>query len=240
MDTTYIYIAVVVILVIMGIILAPIFSRRKRSQNFQDKFGAEYDRTVESAGGEKQAQAELNERQKHVDTLNIRPLSVEERERYLTTWAAVQGKFVDEPGEATVEANHLVTEVMELRDYPVSDFDQRAADISINYPDLVSNYRAAREIRIKHEQHKASTEELRHALIYYRSLFSELLGAETVEPESKRAPRSEAKTAPKDKKVIPAETVAPKENVVLATEPVAPKEAMVIEEEAVETEPTKG
>jgi hypothetical protein len=239
MSNTYIYIAVVVILVIMGIILAPIFSRRKRSQNFQDKFGTEYDRTVESAGGEKQAQAELNDRQKHVDTLNIRPLSVEERERYLATWAAVQSKFVDEPGEATVEANRLITEVMELRDYPVSDFDQRAADISINYPALVSNYRAAREIRIKHEQHKASTEELRHALIYYRSLFNDLLGAEAVEPEVKKG-RGPEKTAPREKKVIPAETVAPKEKMVLATESVAPKETMVIEEEAVEPEPTKG
>jgi hypothetical protein len=239
MSNTYIYIAVIVILVIMGIILAPMFSRRKRSQNFQDKFGDEYGRTVESAGGEKQAQAEFNNRQKHVDTLKIRPLSVEERERYLATWAAVQSKFVDQPGEATVEANHLVTEVMELRDYPVSDFDQRAADISINYPKLVSDYRAAREIRIKHEQQQATTEELRHALIYYRSLFSELLGAETVESEAKKASKSE-KTAPKEKKVIPAETVEPKEKMVLETEPVAPQEAMAIEEEAVEPEPTKG
>jgi hypothetical protein len=239
MSTTYIYIAVVVILLVMGIILAPIFSRRKRSQNFQNKFGTEYDRTVESAGGEKQAQAELNERQKHVDTLNIRPLSLEERERYLTTWAAVQGKFVDEPGEATVEANRLITEVMELRDYPVSDFDQRAADVSVTYPNLVTNYRAAREIANKHKEQKASTEELRHALIYYRSLFSELLGAETVEPEVKKG-RDSQKTAPKDKKVIPAQTVEPKEKMVLETEAVAPPEATVIEEEAVETEPTKG
>jgi hypothetical protein len=239
MSNTYVYIAVVVILVIMGIILAPKFSRRKRSQNFQDKYGDEYGRTVESAGGEEQAQAEFNNRQKHVDTLKIRPLSAEERERYLTTWADVQSKFVDQPGEATVEANHLVTEVMELRDYPVSDFDQRAADISINYPKLVSDYRAAREIRIKHEQQKASTEELRHALIYYRSLFSELLGAETVEPEVKQATKAE-KTAPKDKKVIPAETVEPKKNMVIETEAVAPPEAMVIEEETVEPEPTKG
>jgi len=239
MSDTYIYIAVVVILVIMGIILAPMFSKRKRSQNFQDKFGDEYGRTVESAGGEKQAQEEFNNRQKHVDTLKIRPLSGEERERYLVTWADVQSKFVDEPGEATVEANHLVTEVMELRDYPVSDFDQRAADISINYPKLVSDYRAAREIRIKHEQQQATTEELRHALIYYRSLFGELLGAEAVEPEVKKGNGS-VKTAPKEKKVIPAETVEPKEKMVIETEAVAPLEAMVIEEETVEPEPTKG
>jgi len=98
--------------------------------------------------------------------LNIRPLSVRERERYQVDWATVQGKFVDQPAEATQEADHLIMEVMALRDYPVSDFEQRAADISVKYPALVTNYRAAREIAIKNKNHKASTEELRQALIY--------------------------------------------------------------------------
>ena len=181
MSTTYIFIAVVVIVVIMGIILGPIFARRKRSDRFQNKFGGpEYDRTVEAAGSEKKAQKELNERQKHVETLNIRPLSVNERERYQADWTAVQAKFVDQPGQATVEADHLIMEVMQLRDYPVSDFDERAADISVKYPALVSNYRAARKIAVKNEHHKADTEELRQAMIYYRSLFEELLKPEAV------------------------------------------------------------
>jgi hypothetical protein len=186
MNATYILIAVVLILVIMGAILAPVFARRKRSGRFHDKFGTEYDRTVESMGTEKKAQNELDERQKHVDTLNIRPLSIGERERYQGDWTAVQAKFVDQPGQATVEADHLIMEVMQVRDYPVSDFDQRAADISINYPTLVSNYRAAREIAIKNKEHKADTEELRHAMIYYHSLFKELLGSEMVVPEKKK------------------------------------------------------
>ena len=185
MSNTYIFIAVVVIVVIMGLILAPVFSRRKRSQKFQNKFGPEYGHTIETAGNEKKAQAELNERQKHVDTLNIRPLSVSEREHYLAEWTAVQSKFVDQPGQATVEADHLIMEVMKVRAYPVSDFEQRAADISVNYPSLVSNYRAAREIAVKNEQHSANTEELRQALIYYRSLFDELLKGETVVAERK-------------------------------------------------------
>ena len=144
MNITYIaiiIIAVVLVVVIVGVILGLVFSRRKRSQRFQNKFGSEYDRTVESAGNEKKAQAELNERGKHVDTLNIRPLSIDERERYQAEWTAIQAKFVDEPGQATVEADHLIMEVMEVRAYPVSDFEQRAADISVNYPALVSNYR---------------------------------------------------------------------------------------------------
>ena len=140
----------------------------------------EYDHTVQTVGNEKKAHAELNERQKHVEALNIRPLSVEERERYLADWAAVQSKFVDEPGQAIVDADGLIMEVMQLRDYPVSDFEQRAADVSVSYPALVSNYRAAREIAIKNKQHQADTEELRQAMIYYRSLFEELLVTEAV------------------------------------------------------------
>jgi len=182
MNTTYIIIAVVLVLVIMGVILAPIFARRKR---FHDQFGPEYDRTVQTMGNEKKAQTELDERRKHVETLNIRPLSISERERYLADWTAVQAKFVDQPGQATVETDHLIMEVMQIRAYPVSDFEQRAADISVNYPTLVSNYRAAREIAIKNEHHQADTEELRQALIYYRSLFDELLKTETVSPEKK-------------------------------------------------------
>jgi hypothetical protein len=117
--------------------------------------------------------------------MNIRPLSLSERERYQAEWTAIQAKFVDQPGQATVEADHLIMEVMKVRAYPVSDFNQRAADVSVNYPTLVSNYRAAREIAIKNEQHSANTEELRQALIYYRSLFDELLKDETLIPERK-------------------------------------------------------
>jgi hypothetical protein len=185
LNTTYSIIAVVVVLVIIGVILAPIFARRKRSERLHEQFGPEYDHTVRTMGDEKTAQIELKERQKHVDALNIRPLSVTERERYLADWTAVQSKFVDEPGQALVEAGRLILEVMQVRAYPVSDFEQRAADISISYPALVSNYRAAKEIAIKNEQHQATTEECRQAMIYYRSLFEELLETEAVGKEEK-------------------------------------------------------
>jgi hypothetical protein len=184
MSTTYI-IAVVVLVLVIGAILGAIFSRRRRSQRFQNKYGAEYDRSVQNTGSEKKAQTELDERRKHVKSLNIRPLSDEERNRYLAAWTAVQAKFVDQPGQATIEADHLIMEVMQVRAYPVSDFEQRAADVSVNYPTLVSNYRAAREIADKNEHKQATTEELRQALIYYRSLFDELLKTETVPPEKK-------------------------------------------------------
>ncbi|HLO32204.1 MAG TPA: hypothetical protein VK249_23850, partial [Anaerolineales bacterium] len=156
------------------------FARRRRAERLQDRFGPEYDHTVQAMGDEKKAQTELDERQKHVKALDIRPLSVSERERYLADWTAVQSKFVDEPGDAIADADRLIMEVMQLRAYPISDFEQRAADISVNYPTLVSNYRAARQIAIKNEQHQADTEELRQAVIYYRSLFNELLVPEAV------------------------------------------------------------
>jgi hypothetical protein len=180
MNGTLFIIGVVMVLVVMGIILGPVFARRGRSKKLHDKFGAEYDHTVQTMGSEKKAQTEMNERRKHVKTLDIRPLSVDERGRYLADWASVQSKFVDEPGKAIGDADRLIMEVMQLRAYPVSDFEQRAADISVSYPSLVSNYRAAREIAIKNEKHQANTEELRQAMIYYRSLFEELLGKEVV------------------------------------------------------------
>jgi hypothetical protein len=175
LETTYIIFGVIVVLMITGAILGPIFFRRRRSERLQAQFGPEYDHTVAVLGDEKKAQIELDERQKHVDGLNIRSLSTIERDRYLIDWTAVQSKFVDEPGQAITDAGRLIIEVMQVRAYPVSDFDQRAADLSVNYPDLVSNYRAAREIAMKNEQSQADTEELRQGMIYYHSLFEELL-----------------------------------------------------------------
>jgi uncharacterized protein YneF (UPF0154 family) len=185
-DTTLIIIIVVVGVVIVGVILGLVFSRRNRSTQLHEKFGPEYDRTVQTMGGEKKAQTELNERQKHVGTLDIRPLSVSEHDRYLAEWTAVQSKFVDEPGQAIVDADRLIMEVMQIRGYPVSDFEQRAADISVNYPSLVTNYRGARAIANKNKQQQANTEELRQAMIYYRSLFEELLKIEPVVGEEKK------------------------------------------------------
>ena len=180
MNTTNMTIAVVVVLVIVGILLAQVFTRRKRSEQLQNQFGPEYDHTVQVMGNEKKARTELEERQKHVEALDIHPLSASEHERYVADWAAVQSKFVDEPGQAVVDADRLIMEVMQMRAYPISDFEQRAADVSVSYPALVSNYRAARVIALKNEQHQADTEELRQAMIYYRSLFDELLVSEPV------------------------------------------------------------
>ena len=183
--TTIMIITVVLVLVIVGAILAVVFSRRKRTERLQGHFGPEYDRTVEAMGDEKKAKTELDERKKHVAALDIRPLTVIEHDRYLAEWAAVQSKFVDEPGQAIIDADRLIMEVMQIRNYPVADFEQRAADISVTYPSLVSNYRAAREIADKNKLQQVNTEELRQAMIYYRSLFEELLAIEPVDEKEK-------------------------------------------------------
>ncbi len=178
MNTTITILTVVLVVVVIGVLLALVFARRSRVKRLQDHFGPEYELTVQTLGDEKKAQIELEGRQKHVKSLDIRPLSASERERYLAEWTAVQSKFVDEPGQAIIDADRLIVEVMKARAYPISDFEQRAADLSVNYPDLVTNYRAARQIAIKNEQHQADTEELRQAMIHYRALFQELLGME--------------------------------------------------------------
>lgn len=183
MNSMYIVIAVVLVLAVAGAILGPVLGKRRRATRLQEEFGSEYGRALETEGSAQKAQAELEGRRKHVETLSLRPLSTDERDRFQADWAAVQAKFVDQPGQATIEADHLIMEVMQLRDYPVSDFEQRAADVSVSYPALVTNYRAAHETALRNEQHHAGTEDLRRALITYRSLFDELLGAGTVASE---------------------------------------------------------
>lgn len=175
MDSYTTIIIVVAVMVILGSVLGLIFYRRKRTDRFQGQYGTEYDETVKSLGDNRKAQTELEKRQKHIKTLNLRALSPEERERYLKDWAVVQSKFVDNPGQAVMDADRLIIEVMRLRDYPISDFDERAADISVQYPTLVSDYRAAREISVKNMDSTADTEELRIATIQYRSVFDELV-----------------------------------------------------------------
>ena len=131
MDNTSMIITAVVVVVIVGGILALVFARRSRSERLHDRLGPEYDRTVQAMGGEKKAQTELEERRKRVEALDIRPLSASERERHLADWTAIQSRFVDEPGQAIGDAGRLIMQVMQMRNYPVSDFEQRAADISV-------------------------------------------------------------------------------------------------------------
>jgi len=174
MDTwVWIVIAVVVAIVVLGILATALRTRRSRS--LQDRFGREYDRTVDKAGGRREAEQELRQREKRHDELELRPLSQDVRERYLQQWQVTQGQFVDDPKGAMSKADDLVQRVMRDRGYPVDDFEQRAADISVEHPDLVEKYRTANGIARASERGEASTEDLRHSVRHYRALFVELL-----------------------------------------------------------------
>jgi hypothetical protein len=177
MDTwVWIVIGVIVAMVVLGVVFSALRTRRSRS--LQDQFGPEYDRTVDKAGGRREAERELAERQKRHDELELRPLSEDIRERYLQQWRVTQGRFVDDPTGAVSEADDLVQRVMRDRGYPVDDFEQRAADISVEHPELVEKYRTANGIARASERGEASTEDLRHSVRHYRALFVELLEAD--------------------------------------------------------------
>lgn len=186
----WIVIGVVVAIVVLGVLFSALRTRRSRS--LQDQFGREYDRTVDKAGGRREAERELAERQKRHDELELKPLPPEARERYLQQWQQTQSRFVDDPTGAVSEADDLVNRVMRDRGYPVDDFEQRAADISVEHPELVERYRTANGIARASEQGKASTEDLRHSVRHYRALFVELLdgdagdGVENVDDVSSR------------------------------------------------------
>lgn len=172
-DTTTIIIVVVVLLVVGGLI-GMVFMRAQRSRRLKEKFGPEYERTVEEMGDRRQAEEALEERIEHVKTLDIRPLPAEEVNRYSLEWQQIQREFVDEPLASLQKADRLIREVMKARGYPVEDFEQRVADISVDYPDLVTDYRGMHRIAIK-EKGNVDTEEMRQAMIHGRALFERLV-----------------------------------------------------------------
>jgi hypothetical protein len=157
------------------------FFERRRREELRQRFGPEYERAVHETGNRRRAEAELEQRQKRVEQLNIHPLSNEDRARFTEAWHGVQARFVDEPSEAIVQADRLVSEVMQTRGYPMGDFEQRAADISVTHPQVVENYRSARDVALANQRGDASTEDLRQAMVRYRALFAELLQQQEAE-----------------------------------------------------------
>lgn len=164
-------IAAIVVVAIIVIVLALVGMRRRR---LRSRFGPEYDRVAEQSGSKWRADSELSARQQRRQKLDIRPLAPEVRDRYLRTWQQVQADFVDQPYESVASADRLVTQVMRDRGYPMENFDQHANDLSVDYPQLVDNYRGAHAIATR--QRSANTEELRTAMLHYRNLFQDLLG----------------------------------------------------------------
>ncbi|MGH2734052.1 MAG: type II secretion system protein [Actinomycetota bacterium] len=166
---------ILVALVVIGVLVGLFMASRRRKIRLQDRFGPEYERVQEEKGGRMKAERELSAREKRREKLDIRPLRPEEHERFTTSWATVQGRFVDAPAESVREADTLVQEVMRARGYPVDNFDQRSGDVSVDHPEVVENYRAGHAISMAHEHGKASTEDLRQGMVHYRALFAALL-----------------------------------------------------------------
>jgi hypothetical protein len=179
--TALIILAVVIVLVAIGLFF---FWQRRRTQNLQEQFGPEYKRAVDQYGDQRKAEAELAAREKRVRKLEIRALEPAEQSRFGEAWKKTQARFVDQPSQAVRDADGLVKDLMQARGYPVGDFEQRAADVSVDHPNVVTNYRAAHEIAARNHSGKATTEDLRQALVHYRALFEELLAQPTTHKEA--------------------------------------------------------
>jgi LPXTG-motif cell wall-anchored protein len=175
LDTNLIWLAALAIVIIAVVAWLYVRRRRNTTSELRKKFGPEYDRAVLVHGSGRKAEAKLEDREKRVEKLGIRDLDPMEQERFLKRWDALQSRFIDSPKGAVTEADDLLSSLMKARGYPVSDFDQRAADISVDHPRVMENYRSAHEIALRIGKDGASTEDLRTAMIHYRSLFEELV-----------------------------------------------------------------
>jgi hypothetical protein len=174
-DANYFLLAVVIVAVIILIAVVYARNRRAATARIRQRFGPEYERAVREHGSERRAEAQLVNREKRVGKLSIRELAPIERDRFTNQWNSLQLRFVDSPKGAVAEADDLIVLLMQTRGYPMGDFDQRAADISVDHPIVVNNYRSAHSIAVRLRNGDASTEDLRKAMIHYRALFDEMV-----------------------------------------------------------------
>jgi hypothetical protein len=182
------------LLLIVAVIAAAVVAaawfviQNRRRQHLKQRFGPEYDRAVRDTGNPSKAEAMLSERERRVEKLHLHPLAAHEAQRFSGAWKQVQSRFVDDPKAAVADADRLITEVMAARGYPMADWEQRVADISVEHPRVCDNYRRAHEIALCRERGQASTEDLRQGMVYYRDLFDELVtaGAAPAEPAAQR------------------------------------------------------
>ena len=172
----WIIIAIVLAAAVVGVVAGAVFEQTRRRE-LRRTFGPEYDRAV-AGGNRRNAEAELRGRVRHRQSFETQPIEPELGERYRQAWTVLQTRFVDEPALVVREADTLVREVMARRGYPMDSFEQQAADISVDHPDVVEDYRAAHRIATASATGDANTEDLRQAMVHYRSLFQRLLAAD--------------------------------------------------------------
>jgi hypothetical protein len=187
MNTAAVIVIVIAILVIAAVIWAIV--RKQRTERLRSKFGPEYDRALQREGNRNRGEAELVQREKRVEKFNIRELSPRERSRFADAWTREQSLFVDDPKAAVINADDLVIELMTARGYPMSDFNTQASDISVDHARVVGNYREAHDIADRCRRDQTDTEDLRRAMICYRSLFEDLLGAPVMKRQAEEVTR---------------------------------------------------
>jgi hypothetical protein len=170
-------IGILLVVALGALVMIIVGQRRTRALN--EQFGPEYQRTLSSTHDRGKAEAELQKRAERVDQLKIRPLAADDRRRFEESWQADQARFVDDPRGAVKEADQLVADLMQVRGYPVGDFEQRAADVSVDHPNVVQEYRTAHDIADREAKGQANTEDLRSAMVHYRALFNDLLVADS-------------------------------------------------------------
>jgi FtsZ-interacting cell division protein ZipA len=176
-ETIQILFGAIVLIALIGV--AMLFMRKRRSEGLKDRFGAEYDTLAQRTGDPAKAEALLAKREKRVAAFTFTPLTSDQRDKFVGAWRSIQAQFVDDPQAAVGHADKLLGAVMQARGYPVADFAQRAADLSVDHAEVVQHYRTAHDIALRHERGEAGTEDLRQAMIHYRALFDDLVN----EPE---------------------------------------------------------
>lgn len=180
MATFLINTTAIVVIVLIAIAIAAagavLYWQFNRTKRLRERFGPEYDRTVKETGAKREAEAKLQQREKRVERFHIHPLEPTDRGRFEEAWRQIQARFVDDPDGALIDADRLIGEAMSAEGYPVLDFEQRASDISVDHPRVVENYREGHRIALLQQKRQASTEDLRKAMIHYRTLFDDLIG----------------------------------------------------------------
>ena len=193
MNNTMMVIAVFFGAAILVAIVVAIWAlvRVRRTNDLRSRFGPEYGRMARAEGDARQAEKVLQERQKRVAKLEIKPLTERQRAGFADSWEHLQARFVDDPSAAVADADSLVQDVMNTRGYPVVDFEQRVADVSVDHPAVVQNYRLAHDLALRHQRENLPMEKLREAMIHYRALFADLLYDGGLDPVRKVRPEPE-------------------------------------------------
>jgi hypothetical protein len=174
--TTPQFVILLLVIVACAAVIGLLVRAKRRSHSLRSRFGSEYERAVAETGSKQKAEAKLDKLERRVSRYEIHPLSSADCDRYRQSWRTVQARFVDDPPMALADADRLLAQMMTDQGYPMADFERRAEEVSVDHATVIDHFRAGHAIAIRQAQGRATTEDLRQAMIYYRALFDDLLG----------------------------------------------------------------